>query len=66
MTNIRIEVTANSRAGDPGIAAAAHRLGVGSLRSCRKTLLYFLASRSGKAPNTKQIESSVPFFLSIR
>jgi phosphoribosylformylglycinamidine synthase II len=63
VTNIRIEVTANSRAGDPGIAAAAHRLGVGSLRSCRKTLLYFLASRSGNAPNTKQIERICAFLL---
>jgi len=52
----RIEVTKHSDAGEHGIAAAAHRLGISSLRSCRKTQLFFLNCPAARPPSKDQIK----------
>lgn len=56
MTVFRIEVTAKDQTGDPGIVAAAHRLGVDTLQSCRKSRLYFLTHHKPAALGAEQIE----------
>ena len=56
MKTLRIEVSSLADEGDPTISAAAQRLGVDSLRTCRKSRIYFLVSRSEAALSTEQIE----------
>ncbi len=56
MTVYRVEVTAKDPTGDFGIVAAAHRLGVDTLQSCRKSRLYFLTDHKGAPLATEQIE----------
>ncbi len=56
MTVFRIEVAAKDRTGDPRIVAAAHRLGVDKLQSCRKSRLYFLTDHNRSALYPEQIE----------
>lgn len=56
MNKIRIEVTKHSEEGDPRIAAAAHRLGISSLRSCNRTQIFFIAYRAARAPSSDQIK----------
>ena len=63
MSNFRIEVTKQSEEGDPRIAAAAHRLGISSLRSCNKTQLFFLTCRAAAAPSPDQINRLCDFLL---
>lgn len=53
---LRVEVSPLSEDGDAGVKAAAHRLGVDSLRCCRKTRLFFLAVRSGSSLDAEQLE----------
>ena len=63
MTTMRIEVTTHSDEGDPKVAASAHRLGVDSLRACRKSHLYFISSHTGETPSTEQIGKLCAFLL---
>ena len=56
MKTFRIEVTNHSGDGEPRITAAAHRLGIDSLRSCSRTQLYFLKSNSTDSPSREQID----------
>ena len=63
MKIFRIEVTKHSDAGDQGIAAAAHRLGISSLRTCRKTQIYFLNCPAASPPGTDQIKRLCDFLL---
>ncbi|MYC95214.1 MAG: phosphoribosylformylglycinamidine synthase subunit PurL [Caldilineaceae bacterium SB0661_bin_32] len=58
-----MEVTKQSEEGDPRIAAAAHRLGISSLRSCNKTQLFFLTCRAAAAPSPDQINRLCDFLL---
>ena len=57
MKIFRIEVTNHSGEGETRITAAAHRLGIHSLKSCYRTQLYFLTNSSTESPSPEQIES---------
>ena len=63
MTTLRIEVSPHKDDGDHRVAAAAQRLGVDSLRACRKSRIYFLACHSGRAISTEQIDRLCTFLL---
>ena len=63
MATLRIEVTTQNDEGDPWIAGSAHRLGVDSLRVCRKSHLYFISSNKGESPSTEQLEKLCAFLL---
>ena len=56
MKILRIEVANRHGRVEPRITAAAHRLGIDSLRSCSRTNLYFLTTRSTELPGPALIE----------
>ena len=63
MKTLRIEVFPHANEGDPTISAAAQRLGVDSLQTCRKSRIYFLANRSEAIFSTEQIDRLCAFLL---
>ncbi len=59
----RIEVSSRSGKDEPTITAAAHRLGIHSLHSCRKSRLYFLTNHPEKALGSDEIDKLCAFLL---
>ena len=63
MKILRIEVANRHGQVEPRITAAAHRLGIDSLRSCSRTDLYFLTTHSSQLPGPAHIEKLCAFLL---
>ena len=63
MMVFRIEVNSLSRKDEPGIRAAAHRLGIRSLHACQKSRLYFLTIPAEKALGSDEIDKLCAFLL---
>ncbi len=60
---LRIEISPHEDGGDPRLAAASQRLGVDTLRNCRKSQIYFLTSHSGETFSTERIDRLCAFLL---
>ena len=63
MTTFRIEVSRRADEGDHGLAAAAQRLGVDSLRTSRKSRIYFLVCPSATTLAAAQIDELCALLL---
>ena len=63
MKTLRIEISSFADEDDSTYADAAQRLGLDSLRTCRKSRIYFLVNRSGATLSTAQIDTICAYLL---